>query len=246
MEQFEIRYNPFNGAEVSIRSIEGLDTLAVTELLNLLHSQKKALAWLTLPIQHSEMIPLFTQQGFVFHLCNESELTLINRLEASAYAPFAPTHTAGVGGVVQNHKGEVLLVRDRSMKGKGHKLPGGYVDLGETIEQAAEREIFEETGIHATFQSMVGFVSKFPHQFGKANFYMICVLEPTSQEINIQDTDEIEEAIWIAPELYLADESSSRFHRHMIKSLCGKQALEKDGFEFEFQPNAVRELFLKK
>ena len=37
------------------------------------------------------------------------------------------------------------------------RLPGGRVDLHETIAEAAERELFEECGIDARFESILGF-----------------------------------------------------------------------------------------
>lgn len=48
--------------------------------------------------------------------------------------------------VAYNDKGEFLMVR---MK-RTNKLtfPGGYRNLGETIEEAAKRECFEESGYH--------------------------------------------------------------------------------------------------
>ncbi|PZA08666.1 MULTISPECIES: NUDIX hydrolase [unclassified Meiothermus] len=52
----------------------------------------------------------------------------------------------GAGGVVLNQAGEVLLLRDRM----GYWVfPKGHVDQGESFEQAAIREVREETGIQA-------------------------------------------------------------------------------------------------
>jgi len=52
----------------------------------------------------------------------------------------------GAGGVVFNQAGEVLLVRDRM----GYWVfPKGHLDPGESLEQAALREVVEETGIRA-------------------------------------------------------------------------------------------------
>lgn len=52
----------------------------------------------------------------------------------------------GAGGVVFNQAGEVLLLRDRM----GYWVfPKGHVDQGESLEQAAIREVQEETGIQA-------------------------------------------------------------------------------------------------
>lgn len=50
----------------------------------------------------------------------------------------------GAGGVLFNPAGEVLLIRDRM----GYWVfPKGHLDEGETPEQAALREVREETGI---------------------------------------------------------------------------------------------------
>jgi 8-oxo-dGTP pyrophosphatase MutT (NUDIX family) len=46
---------------------------------------------------------------------------------------------------VQNQRGEVLLVR-RADDGRW-AMPGGWVDPGETPEQAVVREVAEETGL---------------------------------------------------------------------------------------------------
>lgn len=37
------------------------------------------------------------------------------------------------------------------------KFPGGLVDEGETIESAAVREVWEETGIKAAYIGVMGF-----------------------------------------------------------------------------------------
>lgn len=60
--------------------------------------------------------------------------------------PTAPQ--VGVGAVVF-HNGAVLLVQRRNPPcAYEWAIPGGKVWLGETLQQAAEREILEETGIH--------------------------------------------------------------------------------------------------
>ena len=243
MDIFEITFNPFNGAEVSHTGKTICDQ-SINNLLMAMRELNKDLIWLTISIENAYAIPLLTSAGFVFHICQEDKITLIHRLTDGALAPFAPTHTVGVGGFVQRENGDVLLIRDRMMNGKGFKLPGGYVDAGEGIEQAAQREVFEETGIHAAFDSLVGMVSKHPHQFNKTNLYIICALNPSSFEINIQDTMEIETAVWMRPADFIADNDSSRFHRHLVESLIDKNGLEKNSFRFEFQPQAMREMFL--
>ncbi|MDL1893736.1 NUDIX domain-containing protein [Sphingobacteriales bacterium CHB3] len=53
----------------------------------------------------------------------------------------------GVGAVVFNED-KVLLVKRGTPPSEGlWAIPGGRLELGETLQQAAEREILEETGV---------------------------------------------------------------------------------------------------
>ncbi len=61
---------------------------------------------------------------------------------------FATRYTVGVTGVVLNPAGEVLILEHVFRHGTPWGLPGGWVRHGETPQQALEREILEETGLH--------------------------------------------------------------------------------------------------
>ncbi len=55
-----------------------------------------------------------------------------------------PLNLAGVAIAVFNEQGQILLQqRQNGIWG----VPGGFVELGESTEEAGRREVFEETGI---------------------------------------------------------------------------------------------------
>lgn len=59
-----------------------------------------------------------------------------------------PVRPALAVGAVVFKDNRVLLVKRGNPPGRGvWAIPGGSVELGETLQKAAEREIFEETGI---------------------------------------------------------------------------------------------------
>ena len=88
------------------------------------------------------------------------------------------------------------------------KLPGGFMDPGETIKIAAEREVLEETGIKTQFQGILGMREMLDFRYSASDIYIVCLMHCTcseDQEINIIDKREVIEAKWIP----LADLSSN-------------------------------------
>ena len=60
----------------------------------------------------------------------------------------APRPRIGIGIMIQNEKGEVLLGRRKGSHGAGEwSFPGGHLEFGETIFESAKREVEEETGL---------------------------------------------------------------------------------------------------
>ena len=76
-------------------------------------------------------------------------------------APEANSLVVAVAVVVQNDEGQVLLIQ-RSDNGLW-ALPGGAQDIGESVAQAAVREVEEETGIRVEVESISGVYSDPKH-----------------------------------------------------------------------------------
>lgn len=65
--------------------------------------------------------------------------------------------TLAASAVVKNAEGQVLLVLRANEPDAGcWTIPGGRVEPGETLEDAAVREAFEETGLRITVEHEVG------------------------------------------------------------------------------------------
>jgi 8-oxo-dGTP diphosphatase len=62
--------------------------------------------------------------------------------------------------VAVDPKGRVLLIRRGNPPFKGsYALPGGFVDVGERVEDACRRELMEETGVRAGKLTLIGVYS---------------------------------------------------------------------------------------
>lgn len=94
----------------------------------------------------------------------------------------------------------IMLITDgeRVLLGRPSRLPegmfttlAGFMEPGETVEQAVRREVMEESGISV---GSVSILSNQPWPF-PANLMIGCIGEATSHEIEIED-DELEACKW--------------------------------------------------
>lgn len=95
-----------------------------------------------------------------------------------------------VGGIVMKEN-EVLLVRHTYGAGKGKLIiPGGYVNIGETPQDALRREIFEETTIVAEPVKLAGV------RFNLKDWYAVFLMDYVSGTPN-SDSRENNEALFM-------------------------------------------------
>jgi 8-oxo-dGTP diphosphatase len=73
-------------------------------------------------------------------------------------------------------KDKIVLIRRMNPPYQGKwALPGGFVDIGETVEEAAVREAAEETGLDVELQDMVGVFSD-PERDPRGHTVTICFI----------------------------------------------------------------------
>ncbi len=103
--------------------------------------------------------------------------------------------TDPVAIMVVRYQGRILLGRQQPWKPGMYSALAGFVEPGETIEDAARREIFEEAGVRV---GDVRYVMSQPWPF-LSNLMIGLVGEALSDEIVI-DTNELEDARWFSAE----------------------------------------------
>jgi 8-oxo-dGTP diphosphatase len=70
--------------------------------------------------------------------------------------PETPSLTVDIIIAMQDRPGQPIVLIERRCPPYGWALPGGFVDVGETLEQAAVREAREETGLEVILQTLLG------------------------------------------------------------------------------------------
>ena len=97
-------------------------------------------------------------------------------------------------GAVVVRDGQILLVRRGRGPAQGQwSVPGGRVEGGETLAEAVEREVAEETGLEVTCGEFVGFVER----IGAGYHYVILDFLAEAQGDEVPEAgDDAAEAAW--------------------------------------------------
>ena len=125
------------------------------------------------------------------------------------------------GVVIKDNK--VLLARHTYGNGKGMLIiPGGYVNYGETPQQALKREYMEETSIEVEPQNIIVI------RFNMHDWYIVFYAEYISGEAQ-SDHDENSEVLWLDVKHALLRDDVPELTKKMIESATLKQC----GLQYE-------------
>lgn len=134
----------------------------------------------------------------------------------------------GVGALI--HKGgKILLIKRRFEPNKGRwSLPGGLVERGEKVEEAALREVKEELGIDVTLERLMDIVDEIiPDGKGRVKYHYVLIdflARPNKGRIRLNK--ESSSYRWFEPEMVENFETSRN-----TRAIVRKYILEKRGFK---------------
>jgi 8-oxo-dGTP pyrophosphatase MutT (NUDIX family) len=137
-------------------------------------------------------------------------------------APKPNSMVPAVNVVVANGAGEILLIRRSD--NDNWALPGGAIELGESLAGAAIRETKEETGLDCEITGLVGIYTNPGHIIlytsnGEARQEFAIVLKARAVDGNPTPSEESAEVRWVPlveTEHYIMDESMRIRVRHYM------------------------------
>ena len=174
---------------------------------------------------HIALFSTLRDLGFTFHNASGDLATLVKFLPTNRKnrLPGFCTHYVGVGGlVIDFNTDKVLVIKEKGGHDtKGWKVPGGLVDTGEFLPDAAIREVFEETGVKTEFLGVLALREKRPYHFGMNDMYFICLLRPLSSDIT-QCEFEVSRCAWMSIEDFVSSESTKIETQERVSKLAEK------------------------
>ena len=103
-----------------------------------------------------------------------------------------------VGGLIFNPEGNLFLMRSHKWHNM-YTVPGGHIELGETMEQALVREVKEETNLDIfdikliTHQEFI-----YDHEFWKKRHFIFFDFAARTKSTNVILNDEAQDFIWVS------------------------------------------------
>ena len=120
--------------------------------------------------------------------------------DKNLFAEYPDRPQVAVGAIVVKDD-RVLLVKRSKPPGEGlWAIPGGRVELGETLQQAAEREIMEETGLTIQAKDPVyTFEIIEPEGTERPRFHYV-IVDFAAEYVNgaLTPSDDASEARWVS------------------------------------------------
>ncbi len=105
-----------------------------------------------------------------------------------------------VGALIVNQQGKILLTKSHKWFNK-YTLPGGHIEVGETMKEAAAREVKEEVGLDVEVAEMLLMQEAiFTVEFWKRKHFIFFdfLCKSKDQQVKL-DGRELQEYVWEYP-----------------------------------------------
>jgi ADP-ribose pyrophosphatase YjhB (NUDIX family) len=131
------------------------------------------------------------------------------------------------GGAMLVHDGRLLLGRREIEPYRGTwDIPGGFCELHEHPRAAAERELFEETGVHGRAIGLLGiWMDDYSGDEVAMNIYY--EFEPVGEPVLDAANPEVSELRWFAPDELPIDDISFPDHCREVLETWRSRQLER-------------------
>ena len=129
--------------------------------------------------------------------------------------PVTPEIAADIIIELIDQPGRPIVLIERLHEPHGWAIPGGFVDVGETVENAARREAFEEVGLSVTLLALLGIYSDPRRDARGHTVTAVYVAEATGEP---KAADDAKHAVVVSP-----DELPSPLafdHDQVLKDYC--------------------------
>jgi len=99
--------------------------------------------------------------------------------------------------VISDGEGRILLIRRKNEPFRGaFALPGGFVEIGETVQAACRREVLEETGIKIGALRLIGVYSE-PRRDPRGHTVSVAFMASVPPATRPQAGSDAEDAQWL-------------------------------------------------
>ncbi len=102
----------------------------------------------------------------------------------------------GIGVIIQNSKGEILVGKRKGSHSPFYSIPGGHLELGETFEEAAIKEVMEETGLTLLHPKVIGVTNNLRTYAMENKHYVSVILLATDFEGELQVMEPLKCESW--------------------------------------------------
>jgi 8-oxo-dGTP diphosphatase len=107
----------------------------------------------------------------------------------------------GIGVIIVNHDGKVLIGKRLGSHAPYYSIPGGNLELGETFEEGAAREIKEETNLEIKNPEVIGVTNNLGTYQAEGLHYIsiIILVKEFSGELKTMEPEKCAGWAWVDP-----------------------------------------------